>query len=374
MKKSFIFWEMGIFMKQNKFILQKFGCIFLSNIKFFFIFFLLFSLAWCTEEYWNYHSKEISLPQKNQIKQQRLFDVTKITEEKVEILQTPNKLILDRIIKELDLAKEQIQIETYIFTEKRILKALLEAQKRWVKIKIILEKNVYWAWNINKETFETLKNSWIEVQFADDKNYNFTHSKFIIIDKKYIIWTGNLSYASFVNNKEFFVFWDNERILTLLKQIIEKDYKKEKYIICDNTLVISPNCPREQFIKTLKLAKKEILIFAQTFDDDEIINILKNKLKEKVNIKILLWDIKKIKSNISFYDEMKKNWAQILSPTKPYIHAKSFLVDWELLYIGSINFSTNSINNNREVWLIFKNKDLTKKFKTEFEALFQKLQ
>lgn len=331
-------------------------------------------LTSCWDEYWNYHNKK-ELTQKqliNTTKQE--FNISKITEEDLEIVQTPNKEVLEKIISQINLAKEKINLEVYIFTEKRILKSLIDAHKKWVKINVILEKNVYWAWNINKDTFESLKNAWIKVSYASEKNYNFTHSKFITIDDKFIIWTGNFSYSSFVNNKEIFVFWKNPRLLTLLNDIFQKDLINEKYLICDDTMVISPICPRLQFTKTLMSAKKEILIFAQTFDDIEIISILKEKIKQGVKIKILLWDVLKIKWNEIFINEMKKNWIQVISPKKPYIHAKSFLVDWEFLYIGSINFSTNSINNNREIWLIFKNKDLIKQYKTEFETLFTKLQ
>ena len=39
----------------------------------------------------------------------------------------------------------------------------------------------------------------------------------------------------------------------------------------------------------------------------------------------------------------------------PYIHAKAIVVDGLRAYVGSINFSTNSLHNAREVGIIFQN-------------------
>ncbi len=67
-------------------------------------------------------------------------------------------------------------------------------------------------------------------------------------------------------------------------------------------------------------------------------------------------------------------WIDIKFPKKPYIHAKAFLVDNKILFIWSINFTSNSIDNNREVAVIFINNSLSIKFKSEFERLFENTQ
>jgi phosphatidylserine/phosphatidylglycerophosphate/cardiolipin synthase-like enzyme len=52
--------------------------------------------------------------------------------------------------------------------------------------------------------------------------------------------------------------------------------------------VISPICPRNQFIKSLESAAKSIYIYAETFDNDEILNLLTKKAKSGVDVKIAL--------------------------------------------------------------------------------------
>jgi phosphatidylserine/phosphatidylglycerophosphate/cardiolipin synthase-like enzyme len=44
------------------------------------------------------------------------------------------------------------------------------------------------------------------------------------------------------------------------------------------------------------------------------------------------------------------------------MHAKAILVDEKYLFIWSINFSTYSIDRNREVWILIKNKNIIDDF------------
>jgi cardiolipin synthase len=43
--------------------------------------------------------------------------------------------------------------------------------------------------------------------------------------------------------------------------------------------------------------------------------------------------------------------------SSPYIHAKMFLVDGQRAFVGSVNVSDNSLNNNRELGIIFDQAD-----------------
>jgi phosphatidylserine/phosphatidylglycerophosphate/cardiolipin synthase-like enzyme len=42
-------------------------------------------------------------------------------------------------------------------------------------------------------------------------------------------------------------------------------------------------------------------------------------------------------------------WTRV---KKPYLHGKSILVDHHKIFLWSQNLTTNSLQNNREVWVI----------------------
>lgn len=68
---------------------------------------------------------------------------------------------------------------------------------------------------------------------------------------------------------------------------------------------------------------------------------------------IYMGNIEKYPANEDDIEELVSYGIQIETPKNPYIHAKTIFVDEHIGYVGSINFTTNSIENNREVGIIF---------------------
>jgi hypothetical protein len=56
-------------------------------------------------------------------------------------------------------------------------------------VKIIMEKNVYMANNINKKAYDEFVKNNIEVVWSDSSDYALNHSKFFIIDDEIILST-----------------------------------------------------------------------------------------------------------------------------------------------------------------------------------------
>ncbi|MDD2516041.1 MAG: phospholipase D-like domain-containing protein, partial [Candidatus Gracilibacteria bacterium] len=134
---------------------------------------------------------------------------------------------------------------------------------------------------------------------------------------------------------------------------------------------ISPFDSFSKITTILGSAKKSIWIYDETFSDETLKNLLAEKKKAGVEIKILIGDPKKITSNKEDIEFFKKNGIEIKYPQKPFVHAKAFLVDNDVMYIGSINFTTNSMKNNRELGIIFRNKNINNDFIDIFNQDFQ---
>ena len=327
----------------------------------------------CSNEYLDYHKDQLNFKSESDVaaKEDVQFKIEDIEVRDLEVVWiTPDKTLLEKLVSKIENAQQRVYLEVYILTEKRIIKSLKDAKQRWLDVRVIVEKNVYWAWNMNKKSFDALVSAWIDVRYANNWNYRYTHAKFFLIDDAYVISTGNMSFSTFAYNKDLLLFWNDKEDIAILEELFKKDSKWEKFIKCDAALVISPKCPREQFMGILGSAKESIYVYAETLDDYEIEALLVKKDKEWADVKILLWDINKIKSNKEPLERLQKLWINIIAPKKPYIHAKALFIDWKIAYVGSINFSTNSIENNREIWMIFKNDIIVDKLKNEFLTIF----
>lgn len=322
----------------------------------------------CTNEYFEYH-----FPQnKENYSTWFLFDESKVRNRSFKIDFTPNKDYETKITDLISNAKKRVMMETYILTDKRIIWALVDAAKRWIQTTVILEKNVFWAWWINSKAYKTLLEAWTNIRYANNSNYRFTHAKFLIVDDSYIVWTWNMSYSAYAYNKEIFLFWSDPLDINILERIISNDFSWIKFQLCDDNIVVSPKCPRSHLSSIISGAKRQLLIYAETLEDPVILNELESKAKSWLDIKVMLWDINKIKSNNWTFERLKEHNILVEVPKKPYIHAKMIISDSDIAYVWSVNLSNNSIENNREVWMIIKNKDNIYELEKDFLNTFGK--
>lgn len=328
--------------------------------------FILFSFFYA-KEYFLFHQNKSEI-EKNIVKTSDLikdFSLKNLrTFDDVEIYKTPDKELLKSIVKKIDLSKNRVYIEAYIFTEKDIKNALIKAKKRNIDVKVVLEKNVYMANNINKKTYEEFIKNWIDVVRSDSSDYSLNHSKFLIIDDEIILSTWNLSYSLFTKNRDFLLFIKDNLLLEKFLKNFEFDFTKNKDFVYDENLVLSPFYSREKIETLIKNAKKDIKIYFPYFEDEKVLSILEDKINDWVNIEIIT---DKKNENI---DEIKSLGIQIKSLDKLTEHAKAIMIDNEYLYIWSINFSTYSLDKNKEIWILLIDENILSKFLEFFKYDF----
>lgn len=99
------------------------------------------------------------------------------------------------IIHAIDNAREEIRVQAYSFTSSPIAKALLDAHKRGVNTKIILDKSQ------KKQSYSSyafFKNQQIPVYV--DSAHAIAHNKIIIIDRRIVI-TGSFNFTKAAEEK-----------------------------------------------------------------------------------------------------------------------------------------------------------------------------
>lgn len=335
--------------------------------------FFFFILFWCSNEYTNNYKE------KNEIKTQNISldkNLNEFSFEKIwylswiSIKETPDTKFLEELVLKINKAEKKVYVEVYIFTEKRLKKALIDAKKRWLDVKVLLEKNVYMAWNLNKDTFEDFKKVWIDVSYWDDKDYSLNHTKLILIDEEFVLSTWNYSYSTFKYNREFFIFWKNKEIYEVLLNIFDLDFTWNKNYIYHNNLVLSPYYSRYKMEYLINNAKKSLKIYVLNFWDKNMHDLIIKAKKRWVDIEIVFPSSEKVDSNTEEINKFKSEWIKIYQLKKPEIHAKAILTDEKYLYIWSINFSEASMDKNREIWLLISNNDIIKYFLTIFKKDF----
>ena len=329
--------------------------------------FLLFSWLYA-KDYVSFHSEEkLKQVSQEQIKNDiSTFSLEKIKDiENIEIHKTPDKNLIKTISEKIRNAKKRVYIEAYIFTEKDFLSALIKAKKNWVDIKIIMEKNVYKAGNINKKAYDEFTKNKIDVIWSDSSDYSLNHSKFFIIDDEIIISTWNLTYSAFTKNREFFLFINDKNILEKMLTNFDLDFSKDKKYVYDDNLVFSPFYSRQKIEYLLTKAESEIDMYFPYFEDDRLQNMLEDKINSWINVKIVT---DKQNENVKEFEDL---WIKIKVLPKYTEHAKIIIIDKKYAYIWSINFSKYSFDQNKETGILIKNENIVKNLLAIFQEDFK---
>ena len=107
------------------------------------------------------------------------------------------------------------------------------------------------------------------------------------------------------------------------------------------------------------------MYFQYLLDDKLVEKLIKIKKEKKLEITAILPETAIKDENTK---KLEQNWIKISIQKKWTMHAKAILIDKKYLYIWSINFSENSIDNNREIWVLIKNKEIINDFLDIFNA------
>ncbi|MBE7704110.1 MAG: DUF1669 domain-containing protein [Cyanobacteria bacterium SIG28] len=147
----------------------------------------------------------------------------KLNQIDIEILFSPqDRTIKNAILPLINKAEKYIYIPAFVLTEKQITESLIQAKKRGVDVKIIID-----ALNASSKytKHNELRNNEIEVK---TENYaGKMHSKSIIIDDKYtIVGSMNFSASGEYRNDENTVILHNSEITKFYKEFFEYQWNK----------------------------------------------------------------------------------------------------------------------------------------------------
>jgi len=191
----------------------------------------------------------------------------------------------------------------------------------------------------------------------------YIHSKIDLLDDSFWIKTNNITASAWKSSREYMFHSYDIWIKESLDKVFDKDWMGEKIDTKDihpNLLICNINC-RDWIESILKWANESIFIQTQYITDPSIWEILKNKNN-------LSW-FQIIVANTDDNSELLSYFwpKKVKKLKKPYVHAKMILIDNKYLILGSMNLSENSLDNNREIWIILIDQYLINKFKNQFD-------
>ncbi len=125
-------------------------------------------------------------------------------------------------------AKDNIYLSAFVLSDPYLIKLLIDAKNRGVKVNVILDPNKSENYsNLNYDTAEKLKKAgiiprWYKVQTYNTTLTNYLHTKLLITDDTLIVGSGNFSYKGLRINHEVGIQTDDKNAISKARDYFEQ--------------------------------------------------------------------------------------------------------------------------------------------------------
>lgn len=235
--------------------------------------------------------------------------------------------------------------------------ALVAAAGRGVRVRVILDGNG--EKNNNQSAYTALAKGGVQVRWANPV-YTYTHQKTLTADgATTAVLTLNLTGRYYATSRDYAVIQNDPYDIAAILTTFEADFNAAAVTPPTGTdLVWSPTNSRATFLAVINGAKTSLVIEQEEYADAQVAAALQAALARGVSVTFVVENEGgSYTSALTALKNAGARIAQYTSSTGYYIHAKVILADYGTasarLLLGSENDSTNSLDNNRELGMLF---------------------
>lgn len=251
------------------------------------------------------------------------------------------------LVRVLNKASASIFVETYILSSRTVVHALERAASQSVDVHVLLERHPLGMGRQPETVASELRAAGVAVRWSDP-SFILTHSKAMVVDDRLaLVSTANFSQAGFTGDRDFMI-WDSSRPdVNAVDTVLRHDWNRSSAVVHAPELVIAPSSARFKLETLVRTASSAVDIYGEEMRDRHLQRVLSAEACRGVNVRVILPAAPPAGSAI-----FRGGCVQLRVLTHPYVHAKVILVDRRRGYLGSENFSAQSLDQNREIGVL----------------------
>jgi phospholipase D-like protein len=256
-------------------------------------------------------------------------------------------------------ATKTIDMTMYEFTDTTGEQLLAQAAAAGVTVRVILDQNL--EKSSNTAAYNYLTANGVQVHWANP-TYAATHQKTITVDgATSAIMTLNLTSQYYSTSRDFAVIENDPNDVAAIETTFNADFTNTAITPPDgDELVWSPTNSQSSLLAIINGAQHSLLVENEEMSDTNIVNALVSAATRGVLVQIAMTnDDNDYSSEFNKIVAAGGEIATYAETASLYIHAKVILADYgsagAQVFIGSENFSSASLTENRELGLITTN-------------------
>jgi phosphatidylserine/phosphatidylglycerophosphate/cardiolipin synthase-like enzyme len=295
-------------------------------------------------------------------------------------------------------ARFRIRIEICVLEDPQILAGLQQAIERGVRVQVIVDNGKYQALPSEQTNLTNyIVASGGELHLSNPIFPRSFPKVILIDDRQAIVGSACLDTTTFQQYRDYFLVTADKGLIRDLATLFENDWRHSAaagaesppfnptpWIIRPN-LAVGPVNAASKLTAMIQSARKRIDVTSELLGNAALESELIAAVGRGVTVRLISplcvnGATNEIQSLQNASLRKLKDWGVEVHVTgpdqsfqRPYMHARTMLVDGSRLYVGSISFSPDSTTFNREVGLFLSEPQSVRTFRSRFDQDFASL-
>jgi cardiolipin synthase len=258
----------------------------------------------------------------------------------------------------------------YLLTNNQFINALVAKKNAGLDVQVVLNQTFPTSSTVNNNNvFTQLQNAGVDVVWASSA-FNFTHSKCVIVDGTTAwIMTMNVTFSSPTQNREYLAIDTDPDDVAEAEAVFQADHAQTTASVAGKLLVAPVNA-RDGLLGLVQNATTKLDLEGEELSDATLVPALVDAKNRGVAVRVVLADSTPSNAMATAVQSLQADGIEVKKLSVPYIHAKAIVADDTLAYVGSANFTQNSLDSNREIGLVISNPDEVAKVEAAVDGDF----
>src|ERR1700685_3151703 len=269
-------------------------------------------------------------------------------------------------------ATSSIDVTIYELNDVTLENDLVSREKAGVDVRVILDQAQK---SYNTAAYKLLTAGGGRV-VRSATAFTYTHQKTITVnnDESYIS-TGNFDNTYYATSRDYGVFDTDANDVAAIVAVFNADYTHTSITPSDgDDLVWSPTDSQTHLLALIDGAQHSLDIQQEESSDTTLVNAIVADENRGVTVRVVIEDPSEYSSELSKITAAGGKVTGYSSSTGFYIHAKTVIADYGYstakAFVGSENFSSGSLNDNRELGMITTDSGVVSGLETTFDGDF----
>jgi len=252
-------------------------------------------------------------------------------------------------------ATRTLLVKMFVFSDPALLHAVIAAQRRGVKVRVMLNAARRSGEHDNDATRRALERHSVAVRDANPA-FDLTHEKSMVVDDR-TAFVKSLNWASrnLTETRDYAVITTRRSEVAEIIECFEADWHRKVFEPPpDSHLVWCPGTGRDRICQFIDAAHHKLFVQNERFQDMVIIERLISARRRGVKVKIMArapHTLKrdKLVEGVGGLRILDDSGIKVHKLKHLKLHGKMLLADGVGAMIGSINFAAGSLDGRREL-------------------------